>query len=256
MLEIKDLYVNYGAVHALNGVSMTVKDGEIVSLIGANGAGKTTLLKLLLRLYDPTEGTIYMDGKDIRLYDPADLYTVFGITFQDFGKFAATIRDNIAFGQVERAPTDDAVIAAAKQGNADGFIERLPGGYETPLMRYFEDDGTELSIGQWQKLAVARAFYRNADVLILDEPTASLDAIAEQEIFRQFDTLREGKTTLFVSHRLSSATTASRILVLQNGEIVEEGTHAELMKKSGHYHRLFSTQAERYIASAKETGEL
>lgn len=240
----------------LRDLNFEIAGGDTVVLVGLNGAGKTTLLKLLLRLYDPTEGTIYMDGKDIRLYDPADLYTIFGITFQDFGKFAATIRDNIAFGQVERAPTDDAVIAAAKQGNADGFIERLPGGYETPLMRYFEDDGTELSIGQWQKLAVARAFYRNADVLILDEPTASLDAIAEQEIFRQFDTLREGKTTIFVSHRLSSATTASRILVLQNGEIVEEGTHAELMKKSGHYHRLFSTQAERYIASAKETGEL
>ena len=240
----------------LRDLNFSIGGGETVVLVGLNGAGKTTLLKLLLRLYDPTEGTIYMDGKDIRLYDPTELYTLFGITFQDFGKFAASIRDNIAFGQVERAPTDDAIAAAAKQGNADEFIERLPRGYETPLMRYFEDDGTELSIGQWQKLAVARAFYRDADVLILDEPTASLDAIAEQEIFRQFDTLRKGKTTIFVSHRLSSATTASRILVLQNGEIVEEGTHAELMKMGGHYHRLFSTQAERYIASAKETGAL
>lgn len=236
----------------LDHVNLEIGAGETMVLVGLNGAGKTTLLKLLLRLYDPTSGTIYMDDKDIRSYDPEELYRIFGIIFQDFGKYAASATDNIAFGQVEREANSDAIEAAAKAGNAHDFITRLPLGYDTPLMRWFEDTGIELSIGQWQKLAVSRAFYRDADVLILDEPTASLDAIAEQEIFRQFDTLREGKTTIFVSHRLSSATTASKIVVLEHGRVVEEGTHLQLMQMKGKYHELFSTQAERYIQSAKE----
>lgn len=239
----------------LQNINLEIGAGETMVLVGLNGAGKTTLLKLLLRLYDPTEGIIYMDGKDIRSYDPTELYRIFGIIFQDFGKYAATAGDNIAFGQIEKDMDKDAVVAAAKQGNAHDYISALPLEYDTPLMRWFEETGIELSIGQWQKLAVSRAFYRDADVLILDEPTASLDAIAEQEIFRQFDSLREGKTTIFVSHRLSSATTASKIVVLQNGQVVEEGTHATLMKAKKQYYELFSTQAERYIASAKEIGE-
>lgn len=160
--------------------------------------------------------------------------------------------DNIAFGQIERKREQDEIVGAAKQASADQFINRLPRGYETPLMRYFSDDGIELSIGQWQKLAIARAFYSDSDFLILDEPTASLDAIAEQEIFRQFDELRKDKTTIFVSHRLSSATVASKIIVLENGRVVEEGNHRELMKARGRYYELFSTQASRYIATAGE----
>ncbi|MBR7137256.1 MAG: ABC transporter ATP-binding protein, partial [Clostridia bacterium] len=136
---------------------------------------------------------------------------------------------------------------AAVRGNADGFIDRLPDGFDTPLMRIFEPNGTELSIGQWQKVAIARAFYSQSDILILDEPTASLDAIAEQEIYNQFDALREGKTAIFVSHRLSSATTASQIIVLKHGEVVESGTHAELMQAKGEYCELFTVQASRYI---------
>ena len=236
----------------LDNINLEIGAGETMVLVGLNGAGKTTLLKLLLRLYDPTSGTIYMDGKDIRSYDPEELYRIFGIIFQDFGKYAASAAENIEFGQVEREASREAVEAAAKAGNAHDFISKLPLSYDTPLMRWFEETGIELSIGQWQKLAVSRAFYRDADVLILDEPTASLDAIAEQEIFRQFDTLREGKTTIFVSHRLSSATTASKIVVLQNGKVVEEGTHTQLMQARGQYFELFSTQAERYIQSAKE----
>ena len=142
---------------------------------------------------------------------------------------------------------------AAKDANADEFIGKLPHGYDTPLMRIFESDGIELSIGQWQKLAIARAFYSTSDVLILDEPTASLDPMAEQEIFNQFDRLRADKTTIFVSHRLSSATIATKIIVLEYGELIEEGTHKELMEKRGKYYELFSTQARRYIESI-ETG--
>ena len=216
-------------------------------LVGLNGAGKTTLLKLLTRLYDPTEGTILLDGYDIREYDVKDLYSMFGIIFQDFGKYAFTVQENIGFGESKRMADTDAIKEAAQKSSADEFIQKLKNGYKTPLMRIFEDAGLELSIGQWQKLAVARAFFRNSDIIILDEPTASLDPLAEQEIFTQFESLSKGKTTIFVSHRLSSATIASKIVVLEYGEIIEIGTHKELMQKNGKYAQLFQTQAHRYI---------
>lgn len=235
----------------LQDISFEIRAGETLVLVGLNGAGKTTLLKLLTRLYDPTEGTVYLDDRDIRDYDISELYRAFGIIFQDFGKYAVSVSDNIRFGDIDAPADPDKIRDAAVQSNADDFIRRLPAGYDTPLMRYFEENGIELSIGQWQKLCIARAFYSDADILILDEPTASLDAIAEQEIFRQFDQLRQGKTTIFVSHRLSSATTASKILVLQYGKIVEEGTHQELMEAGGHYCQLFSTQARHYVESAE-----
>ena len=180
---------------------------------------------------------------------------MFGIIFQDFGKYAFSVRDNIAFGQISKEKNDDEIKSAAVQSSADEFIKALPLGYETPLMRYFDEDGTELSIGQWQKLSIARAFYSDSDFLILDEPTASLDPMAEQEIFNQFEKLRRGKTTIFVSHRLSSATIASKIIVVENGEIVEEGDHRTLMAKRGKYYELFSTQAKRYIMEESEIAD-
>lgn len=175
---------------------------------------------------------------------------MFGIIFQDFGKYAVTAGENIHFGDIEREYCEDEIEDAARQSNAADYIEKLPLKYDTPLMRFFEPDGLELSIGQWQKLAISRAFYSQSDVLILDEPTASLDPMAEQEIFNQFDRLREDKTTVFVSHRLSSATVASLIVVLENGMVVESGDHNELMAKRGKYYELFSTQAKRYISEA------
>ena len=220
-------------------------------LVGLNGAGKTTLIKLLTRLYDPTEGTIFLDGEDLKRYDTSELYKMFGIIFQDFGRYAVTVADNIHFGDVHRTPIPEEIREAAVQANVDGYIERLPQKYDTPLMRIFDREGTELSGGQWQKLAIARAFYSTSDILILDEPTASLDAIAEQEIFNTFDELRRDKTTIFVSHRLSSATVASKIVVLEYGQVVEEGTHAELMEKRGKYYELFSTQAKRYVSEGE-----
>lgn len=232
----------------LHDISFTLQAGEVCVLVGLNGAGKTTLIKLLTRLYDPTSGTIYLDGKDIRAYDLKELYSIFGIIFQDFGKYAFSVSDNIAFGRADKPKDENAVHVAAQRSSADKFIEKLPQKYETPLMRYFSEDGTELSIGQWQKLSIARAFYADSDIIILDEPTASLDALAEQEIFRQFDQLRKGKTTVFVSHRLSSATVATKIIVLESGRIAEEGNHKQLMQAKGKYYELFSAQAERYIA--------
>ena len=234
----------------LKNINLTIRPGETAVLVGLNGAGKTTFIKLLTRLYDPTEGVILLDGKDIREYDVKELYAMFGIIFQDFGKYAFDVSENVRFGDVCREADTDAIKKAADAANASEFIERLPHGYETPLMRVFEPSGVELSIGQWQKLAIARAFYSTSDILILDEPTASLDPIAEQEIFNQFDQLRRDKTTIFVSHRLSSATIASKIIVLEYGELVEEGTHRELMDKKGKYYELFSTQARRYVENS------
>lgn len=233
--------------YVLKNINLTIRPGETAVLVGLNGAGKTTFIKLLTRLYDPSEGRILLDGKDIREYDVRDLYSMFGIIFQDFGKYAFSVSENVRFGDVDRVADEGAVKDAAIAANAGDFIDRLPNGYDTPLMRVFEPDGIELSIGQWQKLAIARAFYSSSDILILDEPTASLDPIAEQEIFNEFDELRRDKTTIFVSHRLSSATMATKIIVLEYGELVEEGTHKELMMKKGRYYELFSTQARRYV---------
>ncbi len=239
----------------LKNVSFKLDAGDTAVLVGLNGAGKTTLIKLLTRLYDPTEGEIYFDGRDIRYYDPSELYKVFGIIFQDFGRYAFTAGENIAFGEISREKDAKAIREAASQSGADEFIEKLPEAYDTPLMRIFEQEGLELSVGQWQKLSIARAFYRNSDILILDEPTASLDPLAEQEIYDQFDKLRKDKTTLFVSHRLSSATVADKIIVLKDGEISEIGCHDELMEKKGDYYTLFSTQARRYIAGEKDLSD-
>lgn len=236
----------------LKDINLVIEPGDTVVLVGLNGAGKTTFLKLLTRLYDPTEGVILLDGRDIREYEPKELYRIFGIIFQDFGKYAFSVSDNIVFGDVHRERDEGRVREAAEKSGADDFIKALPRGYDTPMMRYFEQTGIEPSIGQWQKLSIARAFYADSDIMILDEPTASLDPMAEQEIFTQFDRLRGDKTTIFVSHRLSSATVASRILVMKDGAIIENGDHAQLMALKGEYYTLFTTQAKRYTESKGE----
>ncbi len=252
-IEFKNVSFAYPGTsrYVLKNINLTFGPGETIVLVGLNGAGKTTLIKLLMRLYDPTEGVILLDGRDIREYDTKDLYSIFGIIFQDFGKYAVTAAENIHFGEIDKEFDPAEVRRAAQQSGADEYITKLPRGYETPLMRIFELEGIELSIGQWQKLAIARAFYSDSDILILDEPTASLDPMAEQEIFNQFDRLRRDKTTIFVSHRLSSATVASKIVVLENGEVIEEGDHRELMAKHGRYFELFTTQAKRYLGQDK-----
>ncbi len=253
-IEFRHVSFSYPGVEkkVLSDINLKLEAGDTAVLVGLNGAGKTTLIKLLTRLYDPTEGEILLDGYNIKEYDPDELYKLFGIIFQDFGKYAVSVFENIAFGQIGKKHEQANIEYAATQSSANDFIEALPRKYETPLMRYFEPDGIELSIGQWQKLSIARAFYSDSDILILDEPTASLDPMAEQEIFNQFDSLRKGKTTLFISHRLSSATTANKIIVLENGRIVEIGDHRTLMHKHGKYYELFSTQASRYIINTED----
>jgi ABC-type multidrug transport system fused ATPase/permease subunit len=253
-VEFKNVSFSYPGFEkpVLKNINLKFEAGQTTVLVGLNGAGKTTLVKLLTRLYDPTEGEILLDGRDLRDYDIKDLYHAFGIIFQDYGKYAVTVGENITFGDLEKTPTAEDIKTAAIQSNANVFIEKLEKGYDTPLTRWFEKEGAELSIGQWQKLAIARAFYADSEILILDEPTAALDAIAEQEIFNQFDELRQNKMTVFVSHRLSSATDAGQIIVLQNGSVAESGTHRELMNKKGKYYDLFTTQAKRYLETENE----
>ncbi|MCD8022153.1 MAG: ABC transporter ATP-binding protein/permease, partial [Lachnospiraceae bacterium] len=248
-IEFQDVSFHYPGTErdVIRHLSFRAEPGERIVLVGLNGAGKTTMLKLLTRPYDPTDGVILLDGRDIREYDVDQLYAMFGAIFQDFGKYAFNVKENISFGQADKPIDEEAVHEAAVSSTADAFIQNFPHGYDTPLMRYFETDGIEPSIGQWQKLAIARAFYSDSDVLILDEPTASLDALAEQEIFNQFDELGQHKTVFFVSHRLSSATVADKILVLDHGQLIESGSHEELMALEGTYYMLFSTQASRYL---------
>lgn len=253
-IEFCDVSFKYPGTnrYVIKHLTATINPKETIVIVGLNGAGKTTLIKLLTRLYDPTEGKILLDGHDIKEYDIRELYKIFGITFQDYGKYAVTVAENIAMSRINDEIDLEQVKRAAFEASADKYIDSLPNKYDTPLMRIFEENGMELSIGQWQKLSVARAFYSDSDILILDEPTAALDAIAEQEIYNQFDILRRDKTTIFVSHRLSSATIADNILVLESGVLIEQGTHQELMELDGKYAALFSTQAKRYVETETE----
>ena len=229
----------------LRGIDLMMAPGEKIALVGHNGAGKTTLIKLLARLYDPTEGAIFFDGVDIREVDPFDLRQKIGVIFQDFVRYHLAARENIGFGQIEAADNMDKVIASARKSGADGIIEKLPDGYETTLGRWFHG-GHELSLGQWQRIALARAFMRDAEILVLDEPTASLDAQTEYEIFQHFKELTEGKMAILISHRFSTVRMADRIVVIDNGRIAEIGSHQELLRAEGIYAELFAMQAEGY----------
>jgi ATP-binding cassette, subfamily B, bacterial len=230
---------------ALDDVSFTIAPGETVAVVGRNGAGKTTLVKLLGRLYDPDAGTVLVDGTDVRAYDPAALRAQIGVIFQDYATYQLTVRENIGVGQIARLADDAAVADAAARGGATEVVGRLPDGYDTMLGKWF-DGGHQLSGGEWQKVALARAFMRDAQVLVLDEPTAALDAQAEYELFARLKALAAGRTTLFISHRFSTVRMADRILVLEEGRLIEAGSHAELMARHGRYAELFELQAASY----------
>lgn len=251
-IEFKNVSFKYPGTekYVLKNINLTLDANDSVVLVGLNGAGKTTLIKLLTRLYDPTEGEIYLDGHDMREYDVAALHSIFGIIFQDYGQYADSVKENIRFGDVAHDGTDEDVERASVLGGAKSFIDELPLGYDTPLTRVFEENGLELSGGQWQKIAISRAFYKDSEILILDEPTAALDPLAEAEVYNKFQGLAKSRITVFVSHRLSSAVSASKIVVIDGGTVAELGSHAELMAKGGKYHKLFTTQASRYIGDS------
>ena len=219
--------------------------GERVALIGENGQGKTTIVKLITRLYDPTEGQILVDGIDLREYDLEDLCHETGVIFQDFMRYEMSARDNIAVGRIEERDRLDRIAAAAQMSLADEVIARLPGGMEQQLGRRF-DGGVDLSGGEWQRMALARAYLRDAQLLILDEPTSALDPRSELEVFQRFAELTCGKMALLISHRFSTVKMADRIVVLSHGVLTEQGTHAELMQQDGLYAEMFEMQAASY----------
>jgi ATP-binding cassette subfamily B protein len=229
----------------LNDLNLVLRPRERVALIGENGEGKTTLVKLLTRLYDPGEGQVLLDGVDLREYDLEDLYREIGVIFQDFMRYEMTARENIAVGKIEEVDNLPLLKAAADKSMADAVIRRLPGDYNQQLGRRFEN-GVDLSGGEWQKLALARAYLREAQLLILDEPTAALDARSEFEVFQRFAELTAGKSALFISHRFSTVRMADRIIVLQDGRIAEDGDHDQLSRLGGRYAEMFEMQAANY----------
>jgi ATP-binding cassette subfamily B protein len=229
----------------LDRINFQLHTNERLALIGENGQGKTTIVKLITRLYDPTEGQILLDGVDLREYDLEDLHREIGVIFQDFMRYEMTARENIAIGRIEEIDNLELVKSAAEKSMADQTIRRLAGGYDQMLGRRFEQ-GVDLSGGEWQKVALARAYLRDAQLLILDEPTAALDARSEFEVFHRFSELTAGKMALFISHRFSTVRSADRILVLENGKIAEEGTHDQLASMGGRYAEMFEMQASSY----------
>jgi ATP-binding cassette subfamily B protein len=230
---------------AVRNLNFTLRAGEALALVGENGAGKTTLVKLLARLYDPDEGRILLDGIDLRDYDLDGLRAAVGVIFQDFVRYHLTAAENIAVGQIEARHDRPRIVAAAERSLADEVIRKLPKGYDQVIGKRFKN-GIDLSGGEWQKIAIARAYLREAQLLILDEPTAALDARSEFEVFERFKELSRGKTTVLISHRFSTVRMADRILVLEAGRIIECGSHVELLAAGGLYAELFNLQAEGY----------
>ena len=226
-------------------LSFTLHASEKLALVGENGAGKTTLVKLLARLYDPTEGRILLDGCDLREYDLAELRKGTGVIFQDYLRYQMTVSQNIAVGNIPEKENRELIMQSAKQSLADLLVQKLPGKYDQALGKRF-NQGIELSGGEWQKIALARAYMKDAQLLILDEPTSALDARAEYEVFQRFSELTKGKTAVLISHRFSTVRMADRILVLDKGELLESGSHTELLNKKGRYAELFTLQAMGY----------
>ena len=246
-IEFKNINFSYAdsARQALKDINLTIKPGETIALVGENGSGKTTLIKLLCRLYDPTSGSITIDGVDIQLFKIADLRRQVSVIFQDYAKYHFSAEENIRIGDTNVPPGDQKIYHAAGRSGADDVITKLPHSYDTVLGKIF-DSGEELSIGQWQKVALARAFLRDSQVIVLDEPTSAMDPKAEYEIFKKFRELIKDQSAVLITHRLSTVKMADRIYVMDGGKIVESGTHEELMQLKQTYAHLFETQAQNY----------
>jgi ATP-binding cassette, subfamily B, bacterial len=245
--EFRDVSFAYPQTqrNVIDRLNLRIDAGERIAIVGENGQGKTTLIKLLTRLYEPTSGRILLDGVDLREYDLDDLHREIGVIFQDYMRYDLTARENIAVGRIELRDSDSLLLQAARQSGAIEPLNRLPHGLDHMLGRRF-DEGLDLSGGEWQKFAMARAYIRDAQVLILDEPTASLDAISEYETFRHFAELTAGKTSILISHRFSTVRMSDRIVVLEQGAVREEGSHQQLLARGGRYASMFELQAATY----------
>jgi len=229
----------------LRDLNFRMRSGEVVALVGSNGCGKSTLVKLLCRLYDPGKGCVTADGIDLRQVDPVAWRVRVGVTFQDYIQYQMTFEENIRMGDIHKGKGMGEVVAAARKSGADTLTAKLQKGYQTPLGKWFEE-GAELSVGEWQKVALARTFFRDAEIVVLDEPSSALDPEAEAELFNRFRRMVKGRTALLISHRFSTVRMADRICVLENGRIIEDGNHAELMALKGRYHHLYCLQARNY----------
>jgi ATP-binding cassette subfamily B protein len=246
-IEFRNVSFKYPGSDAwiLRGVSFRIPAGKRLAIAGENGAGKTTLVKLLSRLYDPSEGQILLDGQDLRDIDLAQLRKHVAVVFQDFFRYDLSAADNVGLGQVDAMEERSRVVAAARKGGAHDVIDKLPSGYDTILGKTF-DEGIDLSGGEWQHLAISRAFMSDAQILVLDEPTAALDAFREHRLYEQVGALAGDKTVVFISHRFSTVRMADSIIVIKGGQVVETGNHEALMARNGHYAAMFNTQAQRY----------
>jgi ATP-binding cassette subfamily B protein len=231
---------------AISDISLTIKPGEVAALVGANGSGKTTIVKLLCRLYDPHAGRITLDGVDLKEFGLVDLRRNMSVIFQDFAQYQFSARQNIWIGNIDLPLEDGAIEEAARASGADGLISHLRHGYDTLLGKWFED-GEELSTGEWQKIALARAFVRDSEILVLDEPTSALDPLAEWQIFERIRELAEGRAVILISHRFSTVRTADRIHILDQGRILESGSHDELMARGGRYAEMYEVQARGFL---------
>lgn len=232
--------------YILKDISFGMDSNEKIALVGLNGAGKSTIIKLILRFYDPTEGAILVNGIDIREYDLKEWRQSFSVMFQDYAGYAFTLRENVSLSDIENMQDEKKIMDALEKSGAENILNKFKAGLDTYLSREFEDGGEELSGGEWQKMALARTFFREGDIMILDEPSAALDPEAEHIIFRKFAQLCAKKGAIFISHRLANVTMADRIIVLENGTILEDGTHSELIEKAGKYSYLFNLQADKY----------
>jgi ATP-binding cassette subfamily B protein len=246
-IEFRDVWFRYPGTDrdVLKGLSFRVQDGEKLSIVGENGEGKTTMIKLLLRLFEPDRGEILVGGRPLSSYSRKALTALFGPVFQDFNRYAITLRENIGVGFVDHLHDDERIAYAARKGKVDRFVEDLPHDYDTVLGREFED-GVDISGGQWQRIAIARAFMGDKPVLLLDEPTSQLDPIAESQLYREFADMANGRTAIFITHRLASTMITDRILVIQGGTVTQEGTHEQLMASGGLYAEMFEAQRHWY----------